>query len=59
MASVSSLLNAARSVGELELSCQIVQDAFQSHSLLVYTATPGSPSHERLRLLAATDAPVG
>ena len=46
------------SVGELDLSCQIVQDPFQSHSLLVYTATPGSPSHDGLRLLAAADAPV-
>ena len=46
------------SVGELELSCQIVQDPFQSHSLLVYTATPGSPSHEGLRLLAAAEAPL-
>ena len=43
------------SVGELELSCQIVQDPFQSHSLLVHTATPGSPSHEGLRLLAAAE----
>ena len=45
-------------VGELHLSCQIVQDPFQSHSLLVYTATPGSPSHEGLRLLAAAETPV-
>ena len=44
-------------VGALELSCQIVQDPFQSHHLLVYTATPGSRSHEGLRLLAAADAP--
>jgi transcriptional regulator with XRE-family HTH domain len=46
------------SVGELSLSCQIVQDPFQSHSLLVYTATPGSPSHDGLRLLAAAEVPV-
>jgi transcriptional regulator with XRE-family HTH domain len=46
------------SVGLLELSCQVVQDPFQSHSLLVYTATPGSPSHEGLQLLAATDVAV-
>jgi transcriptional regulator with XRE-family HTH domain len=44
-------------VGPLELSCQVVQDPFQSHALLVYTATPGTPSHEGLRLLAAVDAP--
>ncbi|SED19640.1 Helix-turn-helix domain-containing protein [Nocardioides exalbidus] len=46
------------SVGALELSCQVVQDPFQSHHLLVYTATPGTPSHEGLRLLAAVDAPA-
>ncbi|MDZ5663468.1 helix-turn-helix domain-containing protein [Nocardioides sp. zg-1308] len=46
------------SVGLLELSCQVVQDPFQSHSLLVYTATPGSASHEGLQLLAATDVAV-
>jgi transcriptional regulator with XRE-family HTH domain len=44
-------------VGRLELSCQVVQDPFQSHALLVFTATPGTPSHEGLRLLAAVDAP--
>ncbi len=38
-------------VGALELNCQILQDPRQSHSLLVYTAAPGSESHERLRLL--------
>ncbi|GAA1917877.1 helix-turn-helix transcriptional regulator [Nocardioides hwasunensis] len=45
------------SLGPLELSCQIVQDPFQSHALLVYTATPGTPSHEALQLLAAVEAP--
>lgn len=45
------------SVGPLELSCQVVQDPFQSHALLVFTATPGTPSNEGLRLLAAVDAP--
>lgn len=39
-------------VGLLELQCQILQDPQQSHSLLVYTATPGSESHERLQLLS-------
>jgi len=38
-------------VGLLELDCQVVQDPTQSHALLVYTAVPGSESHERLRLL--------
>ncbi|WP_336922429.1 helix-turn-helix transcriptional regulator [Aquipuribacter sp. SD81] len=40
-------------VGRLELTCQRLHDPEQSHMLLVYTAVPGSESHERLRLLAA------
>jgi hypothetical protein len=39
-------------VGMLELSCQTLLDPEQSHSLLVYTAAPGSESYERLQLLA-------
>ncbi|SEQ80957.1 Helix-turn-helix domain-containing protein [Microlunatus flavus] len=39
-------------VGLLELSCQSLLDPEQSHRLLVYTAAPGSESHERLRLLS-------
>ncbi|MFS0733542.1 helix-turn-helix transcriptional regulator [Microbacterium sp. 1P10UB] len=38
-------------LGRLELSCQTLVDPDQSHHLLVYTATPGSESHEKLRLL--------
>jgi len=38
-------------VGPLELTCQILLDPEQSHSLLVYTAVPGSLSAERLQLL--------
>jgi transcriptional regulator with XRE-family HTH domain len=41
-----------RTVGLLELNCQILQDPEQSHSLLVYTAEPGSESYERLQLLS-------
>ena len=41
-----------QAVGLLELNCQILQDPEQSHSLLVYTAAPGSLSHERLHLLS-------
>jgi hypothetical protein len=37
-------------VGELYL-CQIVLDPDQMHSLLVFTATSGTPSADRLRLL--------
>lgn len=39
-------------VGLLELDCQHLVDPEQSHLLLVYTAAPGSESHEKLRLLA-------
>ncbi|MEW2382717.1 helix-turn-helix transcriptional regulator [Micromonospora sp. NPDC047707] len=39
-------------VGLLELHCQILVDPDQSQSLQVFTATPGSESHEKLRLLA-------
>lgn len=40
------------SVGVLELHCQTLVDPETSHSLLVYTAVPGSESADRLRLLA-------
>lgn len=43
-------------VGPLELSCQSLLDPQQSHSLLVYTAEPGSESHERLQLLSVVGA---
>ena len=39
-------------VGRLELSCQVLLDPEQAHSLLVYTAVPGSESHEKLQLLS-------
>ena len=39
-------------VGTLELSCQTLLDPEQSHRLLVYTAAPGTESHERLQLLS-------
>lgn len=40
-------------VGALELHCQRLVDPGHAHSLLVYTAVPGSESHEKLRLLSA------
>ncbi|THG35839.1 helix-turn-helix domain-containing protein [Glaciibacter flavus] len=43
-------------VGLLDLDCQTLQDLDQSHLLLVYTATPGSESHEKLRLLSVIGA---
>ncbi|MFC9760281.1 helix-turn-helix transcriptional regulator [Rhodococcus jostii] len=39
-------------VGALELTCQTLLDPDQSHLLLVYTAIPGSESHEKLQLLS-------
>lgn len=43
-------------LGELELSCQTLLDPDQSHSLLVYTAVPGTESHEKLQLLGVIGA---
>ena len=40
------------SVGALELHCQTLLDPDQHHFLLVYTATPGSESYDKLRLLS-------
>jgi transcriptional regulator with XRE-family HTH domain len=44
-------------VGLLELSCQTLLDPEQSHALLVWTAPPGSESHERLQLLSVVTPP--
>ncbi|MHA3022915.1 helix-turn-helix transcriptional regulator [Mycobacterium sp. BMJ-28] len=44
-------------VGLLELNCQILLDPQDSHSLLVYTAAPGSESHEKLALLSVVGSP--
>ncbi|WP_328473614.1 helix-turn-helix transcriptional regulator [Actinoplanes sp. NBC_00393] len=41
------------SVGLLELNCQRLIDPDLSQQLVVYTASPGSESHEKLQLLAA------
>ncbi|CAL9336931.1 helix-turn-helix transcriptional regulator [Streptomyces sp. enrichment culture] len=38
-------------LGLLELQCQVLFDADQAQALLVYTATPGTESHEKLQLL--------
>jgi transcriptional regulator with XRE-family HTH domain len=45
-------------VGLLELNCQHLLDPDQSHRLLVYTAVPGSESHEKLQLLGVIGATV-
>ncbi|MEO3925166.1 helix-turn-helix transcriptional regulator [Micromonosporaceae bacterium B7E4] len=39
-------------LGLLELHCQVLLDPDQSQSLLVFTATPGTESAEKLRLLS-------
>lgn len=39
-------------VGALELNCQRLIDPIQAHLLLVYTATPGSESYEKLQMLS-------
>ena len=45
-------------VGVIELQCQTLLDPDQSHRLLVYTATPGSESYEKLELLAVIGSAV-
>ncbi|BBH70165.1 transcriptional regulator [Actinoplanes sp. OR16] len=39
-------------VGHLELTCQALLDPDEGHSLLVYTAAPGTESYEKLQLLS-------
>ena len=41
------------SLGELLVFCQTLRDPEQEQVLLVFTATPGSPTYEKLQLLAA------
>lgn len=43
-------------LGPLELACQTLLEPTQSHALLVYTAIPGSESHEKLQLLPVLGA---
>jgi transcriptional regulator with XRE-family HTH domain len=43
-------------VGYLELNCQILLDPDAAHTLLVYTAVPGSESHQKLQLLSVLGA---
>jgi transcriptional regulator with XRE-family HTH domain len=40
-------------LGVLELQCQILYDTAQLHTLLVFTAEPGTPSHAKLTALGA------
>jgi hypothetical protein len=43
-------------VGLLELHCQTLRDPEQAQTLLVYTATPGSESYDKLQLLSSLGA---
>ena len=43
-------------VGALELNCQRLVDPDQAHSLMVYTAVPGSESYEKLQMLSVIGA---
>ncbi|MEW5808895.1 MAG: helix-turn-helix transcriptional regulator [Actinomycetota bacterium] len=45
-------------LGRLDLNCQVLLDPIQSHALLVYTAEPGTESHEKLQLLSVLAQPV-
>jgi transcriptional regulator with XRE-family HTH domain len=45
-------------LGELELYCQRLVDPDQAQELLVFSATPGSPSHEKLQRLSAAVRPM-
>ncbi|MEY9937545.1 helix-turn-helix transcriptional regulator [Streptacidiphilus sp. MAP5-3] len=43
-------------LGLMELYCQVLLDPAQSQSLLVYTAPPGTESHQKLQLLGVIGA---
>lgn len=45
-------------LGVLELNVQTLLDPQQSHALLVFTAVPGSETHEKLRLLPGVRTPI-
>ena len=45
-------------VGRLDLHCQTLLDPDTDHTLLVFTATPGTPSHDTLQLLAVLGASI-
>ena len=45
-------------LGAMELTCQTLLDPQQSQMLLVYTAVPGSETHEKLQLLSVIGTQV-
>jgi transcriptional regulator with XRE-family HTH domain len=45
-------------VGVIEVQCQLLNDPGQGQSLLVFTATPGSESYDKLQLLSVIGSEV-
>ena len=43
-------------LGVLEVYCQMLYDLDQDQALLIFTATPGSDSHDKLQLLSVIGA---
>jgi hypothetical protein len=43
-------------LGVLEVYCQMLYDLDQDQALLIFTATPGSDSHDKLKLLSVIGA---
>jgi hypothetical protein len=43
-------------IGTIELDCQILVAEYEAQRLLVYTATPGTEDHDKLRLLSVIGA---
>lgn len=43
-------------VGRIDLYCQTLLDPNEGQTLLIFTATPGTESHEKLALLAVLGA---
>ena len=43
-------------LGVLEVYCQMLYDLDQDQALLIFTATPGSDSHDKLELLSVIGA---
>jgi transcriptional regulator with XRE-family HTH domain len=43
-------------VGDIDVHCQVLHDVEQGQVLLVFTATPGTESHEKLKMLSVLGA---
>ena len=44
-------------LGLIQVDCQVLQAPDQGQALLIYTATPGTDSYDKLRLLSVLDLP--